>query len=305
MSEALKIAAGYILICLLWGSTWLFIKMGLDSLSPMFSAGIRFLLASGFIFSLMKFRKVKIVKGQTAMILYAVIGVFSFGLPFYLVYWAEQQIASGLASVLFAVFPFFVLIVSRLMLPGNKFDIFQLAGITVGFSGIIVIFSENININIDEDFYSMLAVLGSALIQGAVAVTIKKYGKELHPLSMNFIPTIIAGVLLTFTGFFAEDFNRLVFDSNAIISLLYLGLFGTVFTFTTYYWLLQRINVVILSLSAFITPIVALLLGWIVLGEVFSTSDLAGASLVLAGIILANMSGIVKYVYTNFKLKKA
>ncbi|GJQ61767.1 MAG: hypothetical protein SCALA702_08200 [Melioribacteraceae bacterium] len=305
MNEVVKIAAGYILICLLWGSTWLFIKMGLDSLSPMFSAGIRFLLASVFIYTLMKIRKVAIVKGKTAVILYFVIGIFSFGVPFYLVYWAEQQIASGLASVLFAAFPFFVLITSRLMLPGHKFDLYKLSGIIIGFSGILVIFSKNININLDQDFYAMIAVLGSAFIQGIVAVTVKKYGAELNPLSMNFFPTIIAGVFLTLSGFLIEDFSVLVFDTNAIISLLYLGLFGTVFTFTTYYWLLKRINVVLLSLSAFITPVVALVLGWIVLGEVFSSSDLAGASLVLAGILLANMTGLIKYVNTNFRLKKA
>ena len=305
MNENVKIFAGYILICLLWGSTWLFIKMGLDSLSPMFSAGIRFILASGFIYTFMKFNKIKLVLNKTAYILYVLIALFSFGVPFYLVYWAESHISSGLASVLFAVFPFFVFIISPLMIRGEKFDLFKLAGIILGFGGILIIFSENINFDLADDFQAMVAVVISALVQGFVAVTIKKYGKELHPLSMNFIPTLLGGVLLIMVAFLVEDYTALIFDSNAIISLLYLGLFGTVFTFTTYYWLLQRINVVILSLSAFITPIVALLLGWLILDEQFSTSDLLGASFVLSGIVMANIAGLIKYYRSRLKVKRA
>src|SRR5690606_18615447 len=86
----------------------------------------------------------------------------------------------------------------------------------------------------------------------------------------------------------------LVFDSNAVISVLYLALFGSVVTFTGYYWLMKRLNIVILSFIAFITPVLALLLGWIFMSETLSVLDLAGCLFVLAGLIIANLRGLKK-----------
>jgi len=123
----------------------------------------------------------------------------------------------------------------------------------------------------------------------------KKYGKHLQPLSMNFVPVLIAGAILILIGFTIEDSSSWRFDLTALFSIFYLAMFGTLFTFTTYYWLLKRMNVVILSLSAFITPIVALLLGWFILGEKLSFQVLVGSSLVLIGILFANFRGLLNY----------
>ena len=141
----------------------------------------------------------------------------------------------------------------------------------------------------------MLAILVSAIIQGYVAVIIKKHGNKLNPLSMNFIPLLISGVILIPLGLIFEDRNSLAFDLKAILSIMYLAFFGTVLTFTTYYWLMQKINVVILSLSTFLTPIIALILGVIFLNEEFTENQIWGSSLVLIGILFANFRGILNY----------
>jgi drug/metabolite transporter (DMT)-like permease len=141
----------------------------------------------------------------------------------------------------------------------------------------------------------MIAILISASIQAFVAVIIKKYGGKLNPLSMNFVPLLLAGIVLIPTGLIFEDRSSLVFDSKAIFSILYLAFFGTVIAFTTYYWLMQRINVVILSLSSFITPIIALILGIVFLSEKFDENHIWGSSLVLIGILFANFRGILNY----------
>ncbi len=299
-TDNIKIGSGYVLICAIWGSTWLAIRLGLDSLTPFMSAGIRFLLASIFIFFIMRMKSISLQTDPLAFKLYVILGLFSYVIPFGLVYWAEQFIPSGLASVLFAIFPFFVIIFSRIAIPGETIDLFKITGVILGFSGILVIFSANLAINLTTQFWGMLAVFLSAVMQAAISVIIKRWGKPLNPLSMNLIPLLIGGVVLIWVGLFFEDSTYWVFDDKAILSIIYLAFFGTVITFTTYYWLLKRINIVILSLSAFITPIIAVILGWLILDEQFSTRDLIGSSLVLIGILFANFVGLKNYIlYKN------
>ena len=298
-ANTLKLVLGYIVICLIWGSTWLVIRIGLDSFTPMFSAGTRFLIASFIILSIIKFKKENFPKDSLAIKLYFFMGIFSFAIPFWLVYWAEQFIPSGLASVLFAAFPFSVFIFSWLMLKNEDLDILKIISIILGFIGIIIIFSDNLYLNISEQFWGLVAVLISAIMQGFVAVVLKKYAGYLNPFSMNAYPLLIAGIILLALSFFTENLSELNFNEESILSILYLASFGTIVTFTIYYWLLQRMNVVILSLSSFITPIIAIFLGWIILGEEFSEKVLFGSVLVLIGILFANFKGLKNYIFSN------
>ncbi len=303
-SEKLKIAGGYILICLIWGSTWLAIRVGLDFLSPLISSGLRFFSASIFVYMFMKFAKIPLQKDSTSVKLYFFLSLFSFVVPFALVYWAEQFIPSGLASIVFAVMPFCIILFSKIAFPQEHISFNQLAGVILGFSGIVIIFSENLTLDLSNQLLGILAVLVSSAMQAAIGVTVKKYGKHLHPLSMHFIPLLLAGIILIFAGFLFEDSNKWVFNFSSVASILFLAFFGTLVTFTIYYWLLKRINIVILSLSSFITPIVAVILGWMILNEKFSLQTLAGSAFVLIGILFANFRGLLNYYKSKSVLTK-
>lgn len=302
-SASVKIIFIYILICLIWGSTWIAIRFGLESLTPLISSGLRFTLAAAIIMFLMRIRGIKIQKDRTSVILYIIMGVFSFAVAFALVYWAEQFIPSGLASVLFGVYPFFVVILSYFFIPNEKIGMYKIAGLVIGFSGIIVIFSDQFSIDITIHFWGMAAVVLSGIIQAFIAVTIKKYGYHLNPLSMNFIPMLLSGIILLAAGFMMEDISSLKFDSNAVLSVTYLALFGSIVTFTSFYWLLKRISIVMLSLIAFITPVIALLLGWLMYDEVLLFNHISGSVMVLAGLLIANLSSV--FLQRNKKQKQA
>lgn len=302
-TEKFKIAAGYILICLIWGSTWLAIRLGLDSLTPLISSGLRFLLASFFVLGLMRLRKIGLQTDPVSIKLYFITSLFSFVIPFALVYWAEQFIPSGLASIVFAVMPFGVIVFSKVAFPQEKISFNQVLGVVLGFSGIVIIFSENLSLNLSQQLLGILAVLVSSLMQAAIGVTIKKYGQHLNPLSMHFVPLFFAGLILITTAFLFENTMTWSFNFTAISSVVYLAFLGTVVAFTTYYWLLKRVNIVILSLSSLITPIVAVILGWIVLAEQFSIQTLLGSGFVLIGIIFANFRGLKNYYISKRNIK--
>lgn len=295
-SENLKIILAYILICLLWGSTWLAIRLGLDSLTPVFSAGLRFTLASIFVFAIMKIKKIQLQTDSLSIKLYFILGFFSFVIPFGLVYWAELFIPSGLASIIFAVMPFFVILFSVAAIKEQTILPVQVFGVILGFVGIVVIFSEDLFLDLSRDFWGMGAVLLSSIMQAGIAVTMKKYGKHLNPLSMNFLPLLLAGITMILLGVVFENQSSSKFDIKAVLSVGYLAFFGTVLTFTTYYWLMKKINIVLLSISTFVTPIIAVILGWAILGEKFTSQILAGSSLVLVGILFANFSALKNYI---------
>jgi drug/metabolite transporter (DMT)-like permease len=105
---------------------------------------------------------------------------------------------------------------------------------------------------------------------------------------------LIAGITFCMMGFFLEDISIIKFNSNAVLSILYLAIFGSIVTFTSFYWLLKRINIIILSLISFIIPIIALLLGWIFYNEQLSLKELIGSLFVLFGLLLANFGNMIK-----------
>jgi drug/metabolite transporter (DMT)-like permease len=290
----LKIFLVYVILCLIWGSTWIVIRFGLESLTPIFSAGLRFAVASVFIYFLMKAKNISIQTDRVAIQLYILMGFLSFVVSYGLVYWAEQFVPSGMASVLFAVYPFWIVIFSYIRMPKERIGFYKVFGTILGFIGIVVIFSDSFSGDVTKYLIGMFAVVLSGTTQAWVAITVKKVGNHLHPLSMNFITMVIAGFSMIIIAFFTEDLSLIRIDENAVLSILYLAFFGTVITFTSFYWLIKKINIVILSLVAFITPIVALILGYFFYNEELSERHFIGTALVLTGIFWANLGSLLK-----------
>ncbi|MCP4703084.1 MAG: EamA family transporter, partial [candidate division Zixibacteria bacterium] len=129
----------YIVLCLIWGSTWLAIKIGLDDAPPLWSAGLRFLIAGLILILINWFRKVSYPKSSKEIFRIALPGLIIYAFPYMMVYHAEQYISSALTAVLFASFPFFIAGFSFFMLKTEKPNIYSWLGLVVGFIGIIVV----------------------------------------------------------------------------------------------------------------------------------------------------------------------
>jgi drug/metabolite transporter (DMT)-like permease len=246
----------------------------------------------------MRFRNERFPTDKDSLKLFFIMGILSISLPFTLVYWGEQYIPSGLASVLFAIYPFVVASYSHFILPDEKLNPYKFIGILFGFVGILIIFWTDLRLG-EASTLGMAAVLLSTLMQGMALVIIKKKGTHLSPVTLN-AGSMLVGVVVLFSMALAfEKFSDIRFDAKGIGSILYLGSFGSVVTFVTYYWLLKRIEAVYLSLVSFVTPILAVILGIVFLDEVFEPNVFSGAGLVMLGIIAANGQDLKKLIRSH------
>ncbi len=286
-----NLVIGYILICLIWGTTWLAIKVSILTLPPFFSAGVRFTIASLLILAVLKYRKYKYRFDLKETIFLLLVGLASFSVPYGLVYWAEGRITSGLTAVTFAVMPFFAAILSKLFLKDENLGFWKIFGILIGFSGLVIIFGGDLKVGSLGAAAGILAVVLSAFLNAGVAVAVKKHGYHIDPVFINLIPMSLGAVTLLGTSFFIENWGAIQFSVSNVVAILYLAAFGSVFAFVIYFYLLKHISVVLLSMTSFITPLLAIASGAIVLGEKFPSGTLLGSAMILAGVLFMNLWG--------------
>jgi drug/metabolite transporter (DMT)-like permease len=297
----LPVILGFVAVCLIWGSTWLAIKIGIESIPPYLSVALRFVLASVILAVVMMVRGIRLPAEREFWSLATLMAVGSFSVPFALIYWAQQYIPTSLASILFATFPFCVAIFSHYRLPSEQMTPVKWLGVTTGFVGVCIIFAREVQFETGVSAWGMGAVVLAALMQANNLVTVKKRGGPFHPMSLTLAGMMLGAVLTFAISAVLEDWSEAVFDAPAIASLVYLAAFGSVVTFVTYFWLLKRVEAVLLSLIAFVTPVLAIVLGTVVLQERLAAEVFLGSLFVLAGILLANARGM----YRSWKQRRA
>jgi drug/metabolite transporter (DMT)-like permease len=277
----------WLILCCIWGSTWLFIKLGLADLPPLTFAGVRFVIACIILFSIIRLRRIQLPQARFDWILLAVTGILSFGLNYGLVFWGEQYISSGLAALLQATLPAFGLVFAHFYLPGERLSWARIGGVILGVFGVGVVFSNQLAIAGSRALAGCVALILSAMFAAYSNVLVKKYGKHLDP-ALLAAGQMVFGLLLLFAVGIPLEGNPLRFHWTpiALISLVYLAVVGSVIAFLLYYWLVLNMDVTKSMLIALVTPVVAVLLGMIVLNEQIGWRTLAGGAMIMSGIAL-------------------
>lgn len=291
-SERLGIWLAFFIISTVWGTTWFAIRVGLETVPPFLSAGIRCSVAAAILFLYLRIKGGTIPATSVAWRVYAALGVLTIGIPFALIYWGQQYVPTGLSSILFGVFPICVALLSHVMLKQEPLNAYKVAAVLLGFAGVVVIFSSDITIQDSKGFLGMAAILFSVFLQALALIVIKKHGDPVSPLAMNFVGMAIGGVLLLVLSAILESGQPVIWTVPAVASLAYLTIVASVITFMAFYWLLKKIDAVYLSLSSFINPLIAVLIGSVALNERLSPMVFVGAALVLVGMLTANGKAI-------------
>jgi drug/metabolite transporter (DMT)-like permease len=280
----------YIGLCLVWGSTWLVIKVGYGGLGPFNVAGLRFFLAGAVLTVIVPILGVRWPRGRIEWSLVALVGLLMFGMDYGLIYWAEQYLDSGLTAILFAVLPIATIILAHLYVPGDRITARKLTGTVLAFLGVVALFGDRVRLDASAAG-PMLAVLLSTVCAAVAGVSAKRHGAALHPSALNAPAMLLGGLALTAASVLAGDGFGLPGDAATIGAITYLALAGSVATFLVYFSLLKTWSVTSLSFVAVFTPAIALLLGFVFRDERPTIWTGLGAALILAGVTIALRPG--------------
>ena len=272
------------ILCLIWGSTWLVIKVGLEDLPPVLSVGVRFLIAAGVMTIVAPFLR-RVEGGEPPPLWLTIMVAFTqFSISYAIVYLCEDHLPSGLTSLLWAVFPLMMAVGGHFWLQQEKSTWRHAGGFVLGFVGVGLLFYTDIPKLGAGALPAALVLLLSPLICAVGTVVLKRHGAKVSSALLNRNSLWIGALLLLLYSFLTESWNEARWTPQAWFSIAYLSLIGTCVTFATYFWLLRHTAATRLSLIAYATPCIALALGWLILGEQIYWHTLAGTVLVVLGI---------------------
>ncbi len=276
------------LISVLWGGSWLALKMALlDGIKPMTLAALRFVIAMPLLAIIGAAQGAKLPRTRREWMWLALAGLISFTINYMLVFWGTQFIPSGLASVLQATIPAFGLLFGALWLNEKPTPALWLS-VVLGILGVGIIFGDQLRVSSADAILGTIALALTAITNGLGAVIIKKHVGHLHPTAITLTQQMCGTPVLILVALISEG-SPLQFHwtARALISLLYLAIGGSTIAFVLYYWLLRHWQTSRAMLYAFIMPIVSVTLGWLVLGEQFQPQTLIGTGVVLSSVIVA------------------
>ena len=270
-------------MCLIWGSTWLVVREGLAEMPPFGSAGLRFLFAGAVMFVVAPMIARAEGGGSPTIGLVLAMATGNFAVSYGIVYWAEVVVPSSLAAILFGIYPLATALAGHVYLPESRIAGMQWAGLFLGFAGVLSLFATDLPAIGPEAQRRGAWILISPLVSAAATVYVKRHGAGVSAALLNRSSMLLGGVMLCVFALFVEGGLPRPSTTRALFSLTYLALFGTVIGFTLYFWVLRRASPTSLSLIAYVTPAIALLVGVVLGGETMSGWTVLGLAFVLFG----------------------
>ena len=281
----------WIVLATIWGTTWLFIKIGLNADLPPFTfASTRFIIALIPLIVILALQRKSLPKSKSDLSLILITGLLTFAFNYGLAFWGTKYISSGLTAILATTIPLFGLVLAHIFIPKEQMTLPKVLGVLMGIGGVALIFMNQIG---ENDIWAPLgsaAIILSALGAAAANTIVKARGTHLDPIVLTTGQIFVGLIPLLFVGLIFEGSPlQHNWNGNAVLSVVYLALIGTSLTFVLLYWLIQRIEVTKTQLIPFWSTLVAIFLGWIVLNEQLHWNTFVGAAAIMMGLGLATL----------------
>ncbi len=283
----------WLVVCVVWGTTYLGIRVSLETMPPMLMGGLRWLIAGALLAGYILARGETLPPpsrwGGIMLLGFLMLGLGNGGVVV-----AEQWVPSGLAAVMIASNPFWMAAVEAVLPDGERLRANIVAGLVIGFSGIMVLVWPDLTLG---------AAGRRGFLAGVIALQIASIGWSLgsaysrrHARKDNVLGTtayqmLAGGLIMTAAGTFLGEWPHLYFTTRTAIALVYLSTIGAVGGFVAYTYALRHLPVSFVSLYAYINPVIAVALGVLLLGESFDSRMAVAAALVLAGVAVVRWTG--------------
>lgn len=278
-------------VCIVWGTTYLSTRIGVATFPAFLFSGIRQTISGGILMLiLLMLGKLRITK--KIILQQFLLGILLLTIGSGVIGWSEKYISSGLAALIVSILPVYIIFINYAMrLEKRKPNKFIIFGLILGCTGIILIFRDNLKDLMNLEYlYGILMAFGACLSWAIGSVYSKHIVLEGNVLSNAALQMFLGGIMLFILSFIWDDFSELsTVSSESIWALVYLIVMGSVVSYPCYLFALQKLPIGIVSLYAYINPLIALLLGYFFLNEKITIITWAALVVVVCGIYCINV----------------
>ena len=278
----------FITLGIIWSSSFLWIKIGVQELGPMALVSFRMLFGAITAVIIAVQQKSEWPRDRKTLISFAILGPTSLAIPIFFISWGEQTIDSAVASILNATVPLFTLIIAHFWLHDDKMTVPKVVGLLIGFGGIIVLFSEDLLAGAHSNVIGQLAVVLASLFYAGSAVFARKATAHVVGLARGALPLVTASIFIWIVGPLAEKPFLVPQLPITWIAALWLGVLGSGVAMLMFYYLLHEIGPTRASLVTYLFPVGGVILGVLFLNEHLSWQLLAGTALIIASLAVVN-----------------
>lgn len=279
--------AAFATVCVVWGTTYLGIAIALETVPPLLLTGSRFVIAGLIMLGIAKLRGERIPRDGRTLANLALIGFLMVGIGNLAVVWAEQWVPSGLAALLVATAPFWMAIIELFRRSGERVSLRSGIGMAIGFVGVALLVSPGIS-----GTWSVGFLLGALAIQvGGICWQLGsahgKYNLAHVPLMASAaLQMLFGGTIVTIAGLAIGEASRFALTPRTFAAMAYLTIFGSIIAYSAYVFALAHLRTTITSLYAYVNPVVAVFLGWLILSEPLTAKAVMAMVVILAGVAL-------------------
>lgn len=279
----------FITLGIIWSSSFLWIKIGLQEIGPMALVAFRMLLGALTAAGIAIYQKVKWPRDWKTWGIYAILGPASLAIPIFFISWGEQTIDSAVASILNATVPLFTIVIAHFWLRDDKMTAPKVIGLLIGFAGVVILFSEDLLASQHKNVIGQLSVILASLFYAWSAVYARKATQHITGVIRGALPLITAGLFIWIIGPITE--RPFLFPSLTLtwIAALWLGVLGSGIAMIMFYYLLHEIGPTRTTLVTYIFPPGGVMLGVLFLNEHLSWQLLAGTALIIASLFVVNL----------------
>jgi len=280
----------FVLLSFLWGSSYLFIKIGVDAgLAPFTLVTLRLLTGAVMLGIVVAVARERLPRDPSTYGHLVVMSVLSVALPFSLITWAEQSVGSALAAILTAPIPLFVILISAFVL-NEAITLNRVAGLVIGLVGVAILVGFDPADFANGTLIAEVALIGAAISYAAGGVYAKRTMHGLRPMIPAFFQVTFALVIAGVLALVFERQAELSLTPQSLFAVLWLGLLGSGLAYLVFFRLLERWGATRTSMVAYLIPVFGIVLGALVLSEPIDARLLIGTALVIGGIFLVNSS---------------
>ncbi|MFQ5603140.1 MAG: EamA family transporter [bacterium] len=288
--ELIKAYLAWGAVCIFWGTTYLAIRIGVEVFPAAIFAGIRFLIAGVLFLVFLLIRGYKLPVGRELLDI-TIVGIALLTIANGIVVWAEQWVPSGLAALIVATLPFWMVGIEATLPRGDKLNFKKVLGIVTGFAGLVLLVYPDLRGSTEPGYLTGMAVILIApLSWGAGSIYSKYRTMKTKPLMAAALQMVIAGVLLTLLGTMNGELAEYSYTFKGLAALAYLVVFGSLIGYSSYIYALDKLPASIVSMYAYINPLIAVILGWLILDEKLDWSVATATIIIISGLLMVKVS---------------